>query len=303
MRINDLALSKEKNRAKRHKYVFVWAMLFLPLLQFAVFFLYVNFSSIILSFQNSMGQFSLINYKTFFQELFAGNEYSGFEYRDAIIYSFLLGFNDVLLTLISTILAYFVYKKIPGRNFFRVVFFLPSIISITIYVLVYKFMLSPEMGLSGKIIPDLNWLTEGSFGQKLSIPLYCLWVGTGYNILILGGAMNNVPTETIENAKLEGVGRFRELFQIIIPMIWPTLMVAFLGSITTVFTLFIQVKLITGGAVGTKTIAFIINNLTEAQRLNFASAVGICFTLVSIPLVLLVKYLLNRLGRRWGYAA
>ena len=69
MRINDLALSKEKNRAKRRKYVFVWAMLFLPLLQFAIFFLYVNFSSIILSFQNSMGQFSLINSKNSLPEM------------------------------------------------------------------------------------------------------------------------------------------------------------------------------------------------------------------------------------------
>lgn len=301
MRLNDLALLKEKKRATRRKYLFVWLMLLFPLIQFAVFFVYVNLSSIVLSFQNSMGEFSFINYKSFFQELFAGNDYSGYEYRDAILYSFLLGFNDVLLVLISTILAYFMYKKIPGRNFFRVVFFLPSIISITIYVLVYKFMLSSETGLAGTIIPDWGWLSDGTLAQKLTVPLYCLWVGTGYNILIIGGAMNNVPQEAIENAKLEGVSRFRELFEIIIPMIWPTLMVAFLGSVSTVFTLFIQVKLITNGAVGTKTIAYIINNLTEGQRLNFASAVGICFTVVSVPLVLLAKHLLNRLGRKWGY--
>lgn len=138
MRLNDLALLKEKKRATRRKYLFVWLMLLFPLIQFAVFFVYVNLSSIVLSFQNSMGEFSFINYKSFFQELFAGNDYSGYEYRDAILYSFLLGLNDVVLVLISTILAYFMYKKIPGRNFFRVVFFLPSIISITIYVLVYR---------------------------------------------------------------------------------------------------------------------------------------------------------------------
>ena len=78
-------------------------------------------------------------------------------------------------------------------------------------------------------------------------------------------------------------------------------MVAFLGSITTVFTLFIQVKLITNGAVGTRTIAYLINNFTEQQKLNYAAAIGICFTLVSIPLVLLLKHLLERIGRKWGY--
>lgn len=301
MNKNDLALIKEKKKSQRRKLVFVWSMLAIPLLQFLVFFVYVNLSSIALSLQDSFGNFTLDNYSSFLREAFTGNEYSGFEYRDAILYSFLLGLNDALLVLISTILAYFMFKKIPGKNFFRVVFFLPSIISITIYVLVYKFLLSPESGLAGKVIPDWGWLLDGSLAQKFTIPLYCLWVGTGYNILILGGAMSNIPTEVMENARIEGVSRRRELFDIVIPMIWPTLIVAFLGSVTTVFTLFIQVKLITGGATGTRTIAFLINNLTEQQRLNKASAIGICFTLVSIPLVLLVRYLLQKLGRKWGY--
>lgn len=301
MRVNDLVLLKEKKKNNRRKLFFIWGMLALPLIQFAIFFVYVNFSSIVLSFQTGSGSFTFNHYASFFKELVRGNDYSGFEFRDAILYSFFLGLNDVVLVLVSTILAYFMFKKIPGKNFFRVIFFLPSIISITIYVLVYKFMLSPETGLAGKILPDWGWLQDGTFAQKLTVPMYCLWVGTGYNILILGGAMSNIPTEVIENAKLEGVSRTRELFDIIIPMIWPTLMVAFLGSITTVFTLFIQVKLITNGAVGTRTIAYLINNYTEQQNLNYASAVGICFTLFSIPLVLLFKKLLEKIGKRWGY--
>lgn len=301
MNKNDLALVKEKKKSQRRKLIFVWAMLAIPLLQFLVFFVYVNLSSIILSFQDSFGNFTTLNYTSFLKEAFSGNDFGGFEFRDAIIYSFLLGINDALLVLISTVLAYFMFKKIPGRNFFRVVFFLPSIISITIYVLVYIFLLSPESGLVGIILPNWGWLRDGTLAQKFTIPFYCLWVGTGYNILILGGAMSNIPTEVMENAQIEGVSKSRELFDIVIPMIWPTLIVAFLGSVTTVFTLFIQVKLITGGAYGTRTIAFLINNFTEQQKLNYASAVGICFTLVSIPLVLLVRYLLQKVGRKWGY--
>ncbi len=301
IRRNDLALLKAKKKSDRKRLLFIWGMLALPLLQFLVFFVYVNFSSIILSFQNGKGDFSLINYSSFFKELFSGNDYSGFEFRDAIIYSFLLGLNDALLVLISTILAYFMYKKVPGRSFFRIVFFLPSIISITIYVLVYKFLLSPDSGLAGKIIPDFGWLSDGTIAQKFVIPFYCLWVGTGYNILIIGGSMSNIPTEVIENAQIEGVSRRRELFDIILPMIWPTLTVAFLGSITTVFTLFIQVKLITGGSSGTRTIAYIINNFTEQQKLNYASAIGICFTIFAIPLVLGFRKILERIGKKWGY--
>jgi len=298
--LNQLALVKEKKRANRKRLVFIWGMLALPILQFLVFFVYANISSVIISFQNKMGNFTLINYESFFKELFTGNG-SGYVYRDAIFYSFGMGFNDVLLVLISTVLAYFMYKKMPGRNIFRIIFFLPNIISITIYVLVFKFLLSPTTGLSGKIIPNWGWLENGTVAQKFVIPMYCLWVGTGYNILIIGGAMSNVSSEVVENAKLEGVSKFRELFQIIIPMIWPTLIVAFVGSITTVFTLFLQVKLITNGADGTKTIAYIINSLTESEETNKAAAIGIVFTLVSIPVVLLIKKILDKIGKRWGY--
>mgnify|MGYP003308667737 CR=1 FL=1 len=131
--------------------------------------------------------------------------------------------------------------------------------------------------------------------------MYCLWVGTGYNILVLGGAMANVPGEVIENGKLEGVSRTRELFQIIIPMIWPTLLVSFVGSITVVFSLFIQVKLITEGAQGTQTIAYLINSRLGETTKNYAAVLGLIFTLISIPVVLLVKKLLDKIGKKWGY--
>lgn len=298
--LNQVALLRDKKKFNRRRNFFIISMLLLPLLQFAVFYVYANISSIFLSFQTKTGTWTTINYESFFYELFHGSG-KGFEYRDAIIYSFSLGLNDVLLVLISTIFAYFIYKKIPGRNFFRVAFFLPSIISITIYVLVYKFLLSSETGIPSLFGIPLDFFDQNGIAIKFAIPLYCLWVGTGYNILVLGGAMANIPNEVIENARLEGVSKFRELFEIIIPMIWPTLVVAFVGSITTVFTLFIQVQLITEGAGGTKTIAYIINNLTQGEETNKAAALGIMFSVVSVPIVLVVKHLLDKLGKKWGY--
>ena len=61
-----------------------------------------------------------------------------------------------------------------------------------------------------------------------------------FNLIILRNFFSQVPDDLIENARLEGVSRRRELFDIIIPMIWPTLQVAFIGSMTVVFTAFLQ---------------------------------------------------------------
>ncbi|MCQ3035961.1 MAG: hypothetical protein MJ248_07110, partial [Bacilli bacterium] len=89
-------------------------------------------------------------------------------------------------------------------------------------------------------------------------------------------------------------------FDIIIPMIWPSLTVSFAGSIGVVFTLFVQVTLLTGGSDGTQTIAYLINSLVGSNN-NVAATMGIIFTVVAIPIILLVKKLLDKLGKKWGY--
>ena len=247
-----MEMKKRKRWTRKQKrLVFIWGMLALPLLQWLIFFVYVNFNSILMSFQTmnyktGAMEWTLNNYKRFFYEWNALPQIG-----NALKNSLLAGLNNLVLILISLVLSYFFYKKIPGRGFFRVVYFLPSIISVVIYTMVFKFMFDTSVGPVNVILQRLgvNALNlPGWFGDtKLAFPLvllYCLWVGTGYNILILGAAMENLPEDVMEYSRLEGVSRTRELFQIVVPMIWPTLAVAILGSVTTVFTLFIQVDLV-----------------------------------------------------------
>ncbi|MCQ2742352.1 MAG: sugar ABC transporter permease [Bacilli bacterium] len=302
LNLNNLSLTREKRKIERNKLAFVWLLLVLPLAHFAIFFLFSNVYSLVMSFQTETGQFTLLNYKHFFENFFVKQEVGGYVYINAILYSFFLGFNDVLLVFISTILAYFIFKKIPGRSIFRVVYFLPSIIAMTIYIMVFKYLLNNDTGFP-QFLPDFlkfDMFKAGTFANKLAVPIYCLWVGTGYNVLVIGGAMSNVSPEILENAKLEGVSGVRELFDIILPTIWPTLTVSFIGSIGVVFTLFVQVSLLTGGAMGTQTIAYMINSLVGNDN-NVAAALGIIFTVVAIPVILLVKKCLDKIGKRWGY--
>lgn len=245
------------------------------------------------------------NYARFFKETF-NKSYPGI--RTAVFNSIMFGFNDILLILISLLLSYFFFKKIPGRSLFRVIFFLPSIISIVVYTMAYSFMFTPHTGPINLLIEALGgkapiWLGDVWLARFL-VASYCLWVGTGYNILIFGGAMANLNTEVIEYAKLDGVGMGRELFQIILPMIWPTLSVAFLGSVTTVFTLFLQVQLVAGGTnpFSPHTIAFLINsNISNPSSRNWAATIGICFTVVATPIILLVRKLIDVVGKKFGY--
>lgn len=304
--------SKKKGLSRKtRRTLFICGMLALPLLQWLIFFVYVNIDSVVMSFQTmnyktGTMEWSLNNYKRFIQEWNALPQI-----KNAAKNSLLAGANNLVLLLLSVILSYFFYKKMPGRSFFRVVYFLPSIISIVIYTMVYKFMFDTSVGPINILLEKLGVAAKdlpGWFGDtKLAFPLvlfYCLWVGTGYNILIIGAAMENLPKDVMEYSHMEGVGRFRELFQIVIPMIWPTISVAILGSITIVFTLFIQVELLTEGGPGqsSQTIAYLVNGLIKGANsdLEWGAAMGLCFTVVAAPIVVIMKKLLDRVGKHFG---
>lgn len=310
--MSTIPSNKKKNTRLFKRRVFIISMLALPVIQWLVFFAYVNINSVLMSFQSisySTGKtaWTLKNYSRFFSELVNLPHIAG-----ALKNSFLAGLNNLLLVVISLILAYFFYKKIPGRGIFRVVYFLPSVISIVVYTMVFKFIFDTNVGPINIILKNIGIDTTSLpawFGDtRLAFPLimlYCLWVGTGYNIIIFGAAMENLPESVMEYSKLEGVGKMRELFQIVIPMIWPTLSVAVLGCITVMFSLFIQVDLLTKGGPGnsTKTVAYMVNSLVTgySSDLEWGATMGLCFTAIAAPLVILVKKILDKTGEHFGY--
>ena len=302
--MNIVQKLKTKN-AKR--IIFIVGMLALPLLQWLVFFVFVNINTITMSFQDQRPGadpgFSLVNYRNFFMDLRSTDKF-----MYAIRNSLLFGLNDLFLLFISLVLAYFFYKKIRWSSFFRIIFFLPSIISIVIFITAYQNMFN--MGVIDSMLnifgfeelPD--WFANTSPWLIPLIMLYCLWVGTGYNILIMGGAMGNLPEDVMEYSRLEGVNYFNEFFRVVIPMIWPTVMVGVLGSITIMFTLFLQVDLMTvnGGTKGqAMTISYMINGYVKSRDLGRASTYGVIFTIVAMPIIILIRKALDKVSAYFGY--
>lgn len=302
--MNIVQKLKTKN-AKR--IIFIVGMLALPLLQWLVFFVFVNINTITMSFQDQRPGadpgFSLVNYRNFFMDLRSTDKF-----MYAIRNSLLFGLNDLFLLFISLVLAYFFYKKIRWSSFFRIIFFLPSIISIVIFITAYQNMFN--MGVIDSMLnifgfeelPD--WFANTSPWLVPLIMLYCLWVGTGYNILIMGGAMGNLPEDVMEYSRLEGVNYFNEFFRVVIPMIWPTVMVGVLGSITIMFTLFLQVDLMTvnGGTKGqAMTISYMINGYVKSRDLGRASTYGVIFTIIAMPIIILIRKALDKVSAYFGY--
>lgn len=299
-----------KAKRRRQKKFFIFMMLVLPIAHFMVFFVYVNIDTILLSFQRFdyyTGDYTFVwleNYQKVIRDIIQLPQM-----KQTIINSFMfLPITNFITLPLSIISAYFIFRKVPGKNIFRVLFFLPSIISIVVLTMAFQFMFDPLFGPINQLLSEIGITPIGGwFGTKGTamnmIYLYCIWAGIGFNMVLINGAISRLPSEIIESGRLDGVGMFSELTRIVIPMIWPTITTLFVIGTTAVFTLFLQVLLLTnGGPSGsTKTIAFYVVELVQSGDYTTPAAYGVIFTIVAIPLIMLIKWTMEKIGQSVEY--
>ena len=292
------------SKVKRN--IFIACMLLYPVLHMLVFTLYINFDTIALCFQRfnfSTGQteFSgLYWFKRFFEEL--GQSYA---LRRSFTNSlwFIPVTNFILLPL-SILAAFFLFKKVPFSRMYRVVFFIPSIISIVIMTRCFSFMFDSTFGVVNDLLGKMGleslqrtWLGDPGTAMPM-VFLYCVWAGIGFNVVLLGGAMGRIPEDVIEYGRLEGMGLWTELTRVVIPMTWPTISTLFVTGTTSAFTIFMQPKLLTAGGpnFSSSTIGLYVVSQTETGQFNWAATVGVMFSIMGILVVLLIKSLVDRIG-------
>ena len=134
-----------------------------------------------------------------------------------------------------------------------------------------------------------------------TIIAFTIWTGLGVNMILYLGAMNRLPQEVIEAGELDGISWWREMFVIVLPMIWPTVSTTLILQFTQLFNssgpiLLFGTAGIPAGSYDTTTISYWIFSATQAGNdLNFPAAMGLFFTLISFPIVLFVRWLFNKI--------
>ncbi len=291
---------------KAKRAVFITLMLLFPVLHMLVFTVYINLDTILLCFQRfnfSTGKTEFAGlywFRYFFKQLA-----SSYALRRSFVNSLLfIPVTNFILLPLSVIAAYFLFKQIPFYRMYRVVFFIPSIISIVIMTMAFSFMFDSTFGVVNDLLGKLGleslqhvWLGDPDTAMPM-VFLYCVWSGIGYNVVLLGGAMGRIPEELIEYGRLEGIGLGAELTRVVIPMTWPTISTLFVTGTTSAFTIFMQPKLLTAGGpnFSSSTIGLYVVQQTENNQLNWAATVGVMFSVLGIIIVLAIKSVVDRIG-------
>ena len=303
-------------KLRRKKYLFVYLMLLPAAINFAIFYLGINFNSFVMAFQKESAftdtgviyEFTLQNFRRLFLELKVASTDMHIGFMNTLKY---FGSNLIITLPLSYLTAYFLYKKLWGYKFFRIIFFLPSIIPGLVYVRAFRATISVGGPLDsawnaifGSHIPALLYNADTA---TWTVVFFCIWTGFGVNLLLYQGAMGRIPEDVIEAGKLDGVGWVREMFQIVTPMIWPTLSTTIILALSKVFTASGPILLFNeaGSALSFKmdTISYFIFRQTydATTSLNYPAAISVFFTVVSLPFVLLVRWLFGKIDPEVSY--
>lgn len=294
---------KQKNKIKR--FLFVSSILVIPIAVFLVFWLYVNFDSVLLSFQkevytdgNMQLVFTLDNFKRVFDSFFLEKSLLT-AFRNTSLFYLV---SVIVVFPISLLMAYFVYKKIYLHKFFRVVAYIPNIITSAALVALFRYTFM----MGGPYNAILNLLDKpyaDPFNGRtalLMLLVYNVIFGFGGNMVILGGAMNSINADCLEAGEIDGCNWFQELIYLILPMIWPTISTMLILGFAGFMSATGPILAMTPNNTETFSLSYVLYSYATGvgfygQDIYYASAVGLVMTLITFPLVILMRKLLNKI--------
>lgn len=292
--------------------IFIICFIIIPTVHFLVTYVYVNVDSIVMAFritENDRSYWTFQNFTRFYEQLSISNSEMSLAFTNTLL-TFLI---KEIMFVVSFFVSFFLYKKVPGSNFFRTCFFLPGIISGTVVVNVYLKVMSP-LGPIAPIVQNIYGLSyvptliaETDFANSV-ILAEVVWLSFPSNMILLGGAFSRIPTTVLESAELDGVNWYQEAFRIIIPMVWPTISMLMMMSIASVFGASGSVFLMTQGKLNTQTLSCwmylqIYNSpgVEYSNAYNYMSAIGLNLTVISVALALGLRKLSNKFFKGVDY--
>ena len=293
---NNKSTMKKQDRQKT---VFLITLFALPVINFLVFWLYLNFSALDFAFKVEMAdgstKYSLQNFKSLFQAIAMPNSTFWVALKNTLLYWFT---SSVLSYIVALFIGYFLFKRTPGYSVFKFVFYLPCLIAPTILVALFKQIIARNGPINLFYGGDFAAVPLFLASEELAIwtcLFYSFFFGLGTNLLVISGAMSQVDGNIIDAGRIDGVNWMQEMVKIVIPIIWPTIIATLIGNIAGIFNASGPILLLTNGQYKTYTINFwIFQQVYTGQNYYYPAAIGLFFALIAIPLTLFSRRLLRK---------
>ena len=215
----------------------------------------------------------------------------------------------VVVTIVTLVLAVFfaailTTEKIRGSNFFRIIFYIPNILSIVVVSGIFSAIYDPGRGLIDSMLhiaglkgPKAGWLGDQNI-VIYSIAMALIWQAVGYYMVMYMAGMANIPDSLYEAAELDGAGKINKFFTITLPLVWlnirATLSFFIISTINLSFLL--VVPLTDGGPDGATEVflSYMYKQAYTNQSYGYGMAIGVMVFVFSFALSGLTSAVTNR---------
>ncbi|MCB0065229.1 MAG: sugar ABC transporter permease [Caldilineaceae bacterium] len=215
-----------------------------------------------------------------------------------VYYTFALVPANVIVALTIALLM---NQKIVGLGFWRVIYYLPSVVSGVAVALLWGYVLNPRFGLINAGLAAIGiegprWL----YSEEWAVPgfiLMGLWGAGGAMLLYLAG-LQGIPTQLYEAAEIDGANAWHRFWNVTIPMLTPTIYFNVLISIIASFQVFTQSFILTNGGPNNATLTQVLYLYRKGfQDFQFGYASALAWALFTV--ILFFTILVVRSSNTW----
>ena len=192
-------------------------------------------------------------------------------------------------------------EKLKGQDFYRIVFYIPNILSVVVISGIFSAIYDIDRGLLNSILNIFGRegiLWKGEEHVIMSLVIAMVWQAIGYYMVLYMASMSAVPGSLYESAGLDGANRFQQFFQITIPLIWTNIRTTLtFFIISTINMAFLFVSAMTGGGPNNASnvaLLYMYNQKNLGGGYGYAMAIGVVIFLVSFGLSALVNKVTER---------
>ena len=216
--------------------------------------------------------------------------------------------NTILLIVTVTIITFFfaivfaailTREKIKGQNFFRIVFYIPNILSVVVIAGIFSAIYKPENGMLNSILSFFRGDTVMVLWKDqpmviVSVIIAMVWQAIGYYMVMYMASMSAVPVTLYESAGLDGAGRLTQFFQLTLPLIWTNIRTTLtFFIISTINMAFLFVKAMVAKGMADVGLSFMYAQ-KDAGLYGYSMAAGVVIFLFSFLLSALVNWVTKR---------
>ncbi|MDM0111370.1 sugar ABC transporter permease [Variovorax sp. J22R133] len=200
---------------------------------------------------------------------------------------------------LALLLAVLLNQKLAGITLLRTLFFSPVVVSLVAWTIVWGFLLQHNGGINGVLalvgIEGPNWLRSPGTAM-VSVIVVQVFKNVGLNMVLFLAALQGVPRELYEAARIDGAPAWRQFRRITLPLISPTVLLTSIITIVGSLQVFAQIAVLTQGGPGVSTtvlVYYLYQQTFQFQRFGYGSTLAVLLFVI-VALLTLAQWQLRR---------